>query len=190
MSTNRALTMTGLLAAVSAVCATALPVASADSGVAPVIDYGGGCVVDPGDRAVTVNSLRSRCSLEQQNTIFSAASLGAVPDGVTSGWVTTPAYLQAVAPAIWTGKTFYTGPDGGYVMNRVTGAGIESFPADVYSGPAIRDGAPTWVLNYAPSPIPWVYDEIRQITPGVWFGYSWRRDTAPPTLMLTFALAD
>ena len=31
-------------------------------------------------------------------------------------------------------------------------------------------------------------DEIREITPGLWFGYSWRRDTAPPTLLLTFAL--
>ncbi|WP_216908610.1 hypothetical protein [Nocardia noduli] len=45
------------------------------------------------------------------------------------------------------------------------------------------------MLNYDLSPVPQIYDEIREITPGVWFGDSWRRDTAPPTLLLTFALA-
>jgi hypothetical protein len=103
--------------------------------------------------------------------------------------VIRPVDMQSWAPAVWIGKTFYTGPDGGYLQNRITGAGIEGWRADVYTAPAILDGRPTWALNYATSPTPQIYDEIREITPGVWFGYSWRRDTASPTMLLSFAIA-
>ncbi|MGW4371832.1 hypothetical protein ACWEKT_40075 [Nocardia takedensis] len=182
-----------LIIALATALATALLVgarpAAADSGALPAIDYGGGCFVDPVDSAVTLNSLRSRCSLEQQNAIFSAAGPGASPSGATDGWVLSPAAIHSIAPGLWRGKTFYTGPEGGHLTNRVTGAGIEGFPAQVYLDAAITDGAPAWVLNYESSPIPQIYDEIREITPGVWFGYSWWRETSPPTLLLTFALA-
>jgi hypothetical protein len=74
-------------------------------------------------------------------------------------------------------------------MNRVTGAGIQAWKANVYTAPAILDQQPAWALNYAPSPTPQVYDEIREITPGVWFGYSWWRGLVQTTMLLTFALA-
>ncbi len=188
MSTNRARFLMALTAAFTTTFAIEAQLASADSGAVPAKDYGDGCVVDPADRSVTIDSLRSWCSLEQQTAIFSDASAGSVPRGVTNGWVVSPAAIHPIAPTFWTGKTFYTGSDGGYLMNQVTSAGFEGFRADVYTGPAITDGRPTWVLNYDSSPIPQIYDEIREITPGLWFGYSWRRDTAPPTLLLTFAL--
>ncbi len=109
--------------------------------------------------------------------------------GVKNGWVVRPRDMQGPTSGLWIGKTFYTSPNGGYLMNRFTGAGIEGIRADVYTAPAILDGRPTWALNYAPSPTPQTYDEIREITPGVWFGYSWQRGTTPPTIQLTFALA-
>ncbi len=31
------------------------------------------------------------------------------------------------------------------------------------------------VLNYAPSPTPPLIDEIREVSPGVWMGYSYWR---------------
>ncbi|MFI6866879.1 hypothetical protein [Nocardia sp. NPDC050406] len=160
-----------------------MPAAHADT------DYGGGCVLFTGNRAATVDSLRFRCDATQQDAIFREAERGRVPVGVRPGWVVRPPDMQAWAPALWIGKTFYTGPDGGYLMNRLTGAGIEGIPADVYTGPAILDGRPTWVLDYRPSPVPQVYDEIREITPGVWFGYSWWREGGGANLMLTFVLA-
>lgn len=154
---------------------------SADSATG-INDYGNGCVLDPGNRAATVDSLRFRCSVTQQDQIYRDAQAGAVATGLTNGWVTRPPQLVATAPALWVGKVFRTGPDGGTLTNRVTGAGIEAFPADVYRAPSILDGAPTWALNYAPSPTPQVYDEIREITPGVWFGYSWWREGSWPLL--------
>lgn len=165
--------------------------AYADSGVTetPAADYGGGCVLYPDDRAATIDSLRFRCSAWQQDAIFHEAPRGEVPMGLKNGWVIRPGYLQGIAPALWIGKTFYTGPDGGYLMNRVTGAGLEAWQADVYTAPAILDGGPTWALNYAPSPTPPVYDEIREITPGVWFGYSWWRGMLQTTMLLAFAIA-
>ncbi|MFE3441982.1 hypothetical protein ACFXNW_03025 [Nocardia sp. NPDC059180] len=177
-----------LCAAAASWLLTTAPTATADP--APVAtDYGGGCVLDPANRAATVDALRFRCSPAQQDAIFKASPRGNIATGVTNGWVTRPPVMQALAPALWIGKTFYTGPDGGYLMNRVTGAGIEAWRADVYTAPALVDGAPTWALNYAPSPTPQVYDEIREVTPGVWFGYSWWRGAFQTTLLLTFVLA-
>lgn len=158
------------------------PIAAADA------DYGGGCVLYNGDRAATIDSLRFRCSPAQQDDIFRDADQGAVPMGVKNGWVIRPVDMQAWTPLVWIGKTFYTGPNGGYLENRITGAGIEGWRADVYSAPAILDGRPTWALNYAPSPTPQIYDEIREITPGVWFGYSWSRGGGGAAALLTFAL--
>lgn len=60
--------VTVLCAAAAAVLMISAPAASADP--APVAtDYGGGCVIDPANRAATVDSLRFRCSPEQQDAI-------------------------------------------------------------------------------------------------------------------------
>ncbi|WP_067813097.1 hypothetical protein [Nocardia inohanensis] len=160
----------------------AMPAAHADA------DYGGGCALYTGNRAATIDALRFRCSNAQQDNIFRDAPRGAVPMGIKDGWVAR-GDVKPIAPALWIGKTFFTGPDGGYLLNRLTPAGIEAIPADVYSGAAILDGGPVWALNYAPSPFPQVYDEIREVTPGVWFGYSWWRDGGGISQMLMFILA-
>ncbi|MFE6924060.1 hypothetical protein ACFVAV_23750 [Nocardia sp. NPDC057663] len=176
-----------ITASVSAVGLLVLaPVTASAEPAAALADYGNGCVVDPGNSAATLNSLRNRCSVTQQDQIYRDAQAGSVPMGVTNGWVTRPPQLVAVAPALWTGKVFRTGPDGGTLTNRVVGT--EAFPADVYQTPSILDGRPAWALNYAPSPTPQIYDEIREITPGVWFGYSWWREGEWP-LITAFILA-
>ncbi|MGY0502687.1 hypothetical protein ACWZHB_29730 [Nocardia sp. FBN12] len=180
-SRARLMSTSALCAAVASLLLHSPAVVSADP-VAGIADYGNGCLVDPGNRAATVDSLRFRCGVAQQDQIYRDAQAGAIATGLTNGWVTRPPQLEATAPALWIGKVFRTGPDGGSLTNRVTGAGIEAFPADVYRAPSVLDGAPAWALNYAPSPTPQVYDEIREITPGVWFGYSWWREGSWPLL--------
>ncbi|MGV9674664.1 hypothetical protein ACWDSJ_05245 [Nocardia sp. NPDC003482] len=169
-------------AGVAAAVALAPGTARADS------DYGGGCVVYDANPAATVAALGSRCSPEQQDQIFRDAAPGAMPTGTTNGWVTRPPVMQAVAPPFWIGKNFYTGPDGGRLMNRITPAGIEGFPANVYVAPSKLDGQPVWAFDYAPSITPQIWDEVREIAPGVWFGYSWWRGYFQNTLLLTFVL--
>ncbi|MBF6128996.1 hypothetical protein [Nocardia brasiliensis] len=165
------------------------PVAAADPGVTEAAaDYGGGCALYPDNRAATIDALRFRCGPEQQDAIFRDAPRGAVPTGVKDGWVTRPPSIQGISSAFWIGKIFYTGPDGGTLTNRVTGAGYEAWPAYVYTAPALLDGNPAWALDYAPAPTPQVYDEIREVTPGVWFGYSWWRGGVQTTMLLTFVL--
>ncbi|WP_433565908.1 hypothetical protein ACQP1O_12140 [Nocardia sp. CA-151230] len=127
--------------------------------------------------------------LEQLDAIYGDAPSGDVPVGTKDGWVAAPHEMQSWAPLLWIGKDFYTGPDGGYVMNRLTRAGMEAWPAIVYAGPSVMDGGETWILDYAPSPTPPVYDEIREVTPGVWLGYSWIRAGGEFIPQLSFVLA-
>lgn len=182
-----------LLGALIVAFATFPSAAVATAAPQQIADYGGGCVIDPNDRAVTVDSLRFRCTPEQQDAIYDAASAGAVPAGVKNGWVARPPVMQQVAPPLWIGKTFYTGytgpNSGGYLMNRVTGAGLEVWGANVYLGPSPFDGEPSWLLDYAPSPTPQLLDEVREVSPGVWLGYSWWRGALQTPLLLTFILA-
>lgn len=170
----------GMLLFGSAVSADARPAS---------LDYGGGCLLDPTDKVATLAALRARCTPGQQDAIYSAADAGAAPSGFTRGRVIRPGYGSDLAPTVWTGKTFTTGPDGGAVTNRLAD-GTDAWHADIYRAPSIADGDPTWVLDYAPSPTPQVYDEIREVVPGVWLGYSWWREAGTDTLLLAFVLAN
>jgi hypothetical protein len=177
-----------LLGALVMVCGV-FRAASAEADPDVVADYGNGCVIDPAAPAVTVDSLRWRCTAQQSSDVYAAAPAGAVPSGGKNGWVTSTSMIEPSTPSFWGGKNFYTGPDGGRVMNRVTGAGIEGWPANIYRGPSRIDGEETWVLDYAPAVTPQVYDEIREVVPGVWLGYSWWRGGLQTPLLLAFVLA-
>ncbi|WP_229719052.1 hypothetical protein [Nocardia jinanensis] len=152
-------------------------------------DHGNGCVIDPATPAVTIDSLRWNCTDDQHVQIYHAARAGAVPSGVKNGWVTSTTPIEPLTPPFWLGKTFDTGPDGGRLTNRVTGADIEGWPAKVYLAPSRVDGEQSWVLDYTPAITPQVYDEIREVVPGVWLGYSWWRGDRQDPVLLSFVLA-
>lgn len=152
-------------------------------------DYGDGCVLFSDNTSATVGSLRFRCGPAQLQAIYRDAPRGDVPVGAKDGWVASPREMQSWTPLVWIGKDFYTGPAGGYLLNRITGAGIEAWPANVFAGPSVVDGGPAWILDYAPSPTPQLYDEIREVVPGVWFGYSWMRQGGGFAEQLSFILA-
>jgi len=153
------------------------------------VDYGDGCVLYPADKITTLDSLRTRCTAEQQDAIYAAADAGAAPAGFTRSWVLRPANGGDLAPMMWAGRTFATGPDGGTLTNRLTN-GSDAWPAAIYRAASITDGEPAWAMNYAPSPTPQLYDEIREVVPGVWLGYSWWRNAGPEVPLLAFALAN
>lgn len=155
----------------------------------PPLKYGGGCILYPHNRAATVDSLRFRCNWAQQDRIYVRATAGAVPRGPKNGWVIRPPLLPEIASGIWMGKTFHTGPNGGFLMNQITGARIPAFGANVYRGPSRYDRKPAWVFNYMPSVIMPVYDEVREVSPGVWMGFSWWEGIFNQPQLLGFVLA-
>lgn len=153
-------------------------------------DFGGGCILYTHNRAATVDALRNHCSAAQQDQIYTTAPRGDVPHGLTDGWVSRPPVMEVLAPPFWVGKTFDTGPNGGTLTNRITPLSVPGWPAYVYSGPGHFDGRPAWLLDYAPSITPQILDEIREVTPGVWFGYSWWRGFFQTVMLLTFVLVE
>lgn len=175
----------GALLMVSGVFRAAAAVADPDAAA----DHGNGCVIDPAAPAVTIDSLRWNCTGYQHVQIYRAAQAGVAPSGVKNGWVTSTTSIEPLTPTFWRGKTFYTGPDGGQLTNRITGADIEGWPANVYLAPSRVDGEQTWVLDYTPAITPQVYDEIREVVPGVWLGYSWWRGAHQTPVLLSFVLA-
>ena len=165
----RAFSLSIGLAITAMLCVGAGPAAAAP------IEYGNGCTLYPDNPAATADSLRFRCTSPQTTAIYLASTPGLAPNGVKNGWVTYPDQTAGIAPGLWIGKTFHTGPFGGWLQNRLTAAGIEGWQADVYLGPSLQDNKLSWVLNYAPSPTPPLIDEIREVSPGVWMGYSYWR---------------
>ncbi|CAM2810732.1 hypothetical protein [Skermania piniformis] len=175
------------LAAVLIALFASLIVGTGTATAAP-LDYGGGCTLYPDNRAATVDSLRFRCNWGQQDRIYADAAAGAVPMGPKNGWVVRPPAMPEIASGIWMGKTFQTGPDGGILMNQITGARVEAFRADVYRGPSWIDGKTAWAINYGPSVLP-IYDEIREVSPGVWLGFSWWHGMFQSPQLLAFVLS-
>ncbi|RMI34854.1 hypothetical protein [Nocardia stercoris] len=158
------------------------PLVHADS------DLGGGCVITADNPAATLDALRFHCTPDQQATLYRDAPVGDVPAGATSGWVISPADMQWWAPLLWIGKTFRTGPDGGTLVNRLTPLGIEGWPGLIHRGASLRDRQPAWIIDYTPITAPQIVDEIREVAPGVWFGYSLRQDPGGAATLLSYAL--
>lgn len=149
--------------------------------------FGGDCVLHPGNRGATIDSLRFHCSAAQQAAIYHASPRGAVPMGAKDGWVTTTSAVAPPLTHLWMGKTFRTDARGGSLLNRTSFGDI--WPAEVYPASSRFDGKPAWALNYAPSPTPTVYDEIREVTPGVWLGYTLWPGVYQTPFELSFILA-
>jgi hypothetical protein len=94
--------------------------------------------------------------------------------------------LSRGARLFWQGKVFE--PDQTTAVNRFFG--IRIVRGQGYQGPSWRDGRPSLVLDYSQTSR--VYennrDEIRQVAPGLFLGLMYDRTTAPPGLVMYFAL--
>lgn len=152
------------------------------------LQFGGTCALHPDDADATVQALRFHCSVKQQMAIYRQAPSGPAPDGKTRGWA-IPAPQAYLAPYFWKGKTFDTnGWKGGDVTNRLTPWSVEGFTGKVSLEASVVDGYATWLIDYTET-LPVIYDEVREVTPGVYLGLA-IRNTEPAILELTFVLQE
>ena len=113
--------------------------------------------------------------------LFRAGSAFPVPPGVYKGtvlWVDDaklPKLRARLQSGVWKGKHF-TGGD--QFINRFPG-GVEAIRAAGRMETSWTDGTPAYVLDYAPgSPLFGPNrDELREVSPGVWLGRVWNRQT-------------
>ena len=68
--------------------------------------------------------------------------------------------------------------------------GVRVVRGQMYSGPSWLDGQPSLVLDYSQTSLVYANnrDEIRQVAPGLFLGLMYDRTTAPPGLVMYFAL--
>ncbi len=94
--------------------------------------------------------------------------------------------LSRGARLFWQGKVFAPGQTS--AVNRFFG--LRLIRAQVYQGPSWLDGQPSLVLDYSQTSRIYVdnRDEIRQVAPGLFLGLMYDRTTAPPRLVMYFAL--
>ncbi len=98
---------------------------------------------------------------------------------------------------IWDGKTFTSSSDQeGSGINRVQIPGAlgkqNLFPFKTHFGPSAIDGAPALILDYdLPENPPWIrkiHDEVREMSPGLFFGPAMWKGAKGRATVLWFAL--
>jgi hypothetical protein len=140
---------------------------------------------------VTLDQLLGMSAAELEAVYRQGASV-AIPEGRIRGTaILSPGTrrtrtLSRGARLMWQGKVFEPGQTS--AVNRFFG--MRLVRAQVYQGPSWLDGQPSLILDYSQTSR--VYadnrDEIRQIAPGLFLGLMYDRTTAPPGLVMYFAL--
>jgi hypothetical protein len=110
------------------------------------------------------------------------------------------AFVRAFAGSphfIWDGKTFTSSSDEeGSGINRVQIPGAlgkqNLFPFKTHFGPSAIDAAPALILDYdLPENPPWIrriHDEVREVSPGLFFGPAMWKGAKVRSTVLWFAL--
>jgi hypothetical protein len=145
----------------------------------------------PASAAVTLDQLL-QMSPEQLDAIYRQGSAVAIPEGRIRGTaILSPGtrrtrVLSRGARLMWQGKVFEPGETS--AVNRFFG--VRVVRGQVYQGPSWLDGQPSLVLDYSQTSRVYANnrDEIRQVAPGLFLGLMYDRTTAPPGLMMYFAL--
>jgi hypothetical protein len=144
-----------------------------------------------GAAVVTLDQLR-RMTQDELEQVYRQGTATAISEGPIRGTaLLAPGTRRARtlsrgARLVWQGKVFEPGQT--TAVNRFFGMRVVR--AQVYQGPSWLDGQPALVLDYSQTSR--IYadnrDEIRQVAPGLYLGLMYDRTTAPPGLVMTFAL--
>jgi len=145
----------------------------------------------PAPAAVTLDQLLQMSPAELE-AVYRQGIAVAIPEGRIRGTaLLSPGTrrtrtLSRGARLFWQGKVFEPGQT--TAVNRFFGMRVVR--AQVYQGPSWLDGQASLVLDYSQTSR--VYennrDEIRQVAPGLFLGLMYDRTTAPPALVMYFAL--
>jgi len=116
-------------------------------------------------------------SQKELDDLFTASQPGDIPNGEANGTaIIAPGttYSEEIATFInhfaWQGKTFDAAH--GTLRNRILPFGLNAIIAKVYKGTSWFDNKECIVLDYSETSLlaHWIRDEIRIISPGVYLG--------------------
>ena len=145
----------------------------------------------PAAAPVTLDQLL-QMSPAELDAIYRQGTAVAIPEGRIRGTaILSPGtrrtrVLSRGARLMWQGKVFEPGQTS--AVNRFFG--VRVVRGQVYQGPSWLDGQPSLVLDYSQTSRIYANnrDEIRQVAPGLFLGLMYDRTTAPPGLVMYFAL--
>jgi hypothetical protein len=145
----------------------------------------------PATPAVTLDQLL-QMSPAELDAIYRQGTATAIPEGRIRGTaILSPGTrrtraLSRGARLMWQGKVIEPGQTS--AVNRFFG--VRVVRGQMYSGPSWLDGQASLVLDYSQTSMVYANnrDEIRQVAPGLFLGLMYDRTTAPPGLVMYFAL--
>lgn len=125
------------------------------------------------------------------DALYAGGAAGDVPFGFLPGRAIPDPGSAATARKsrrlrpVWQGKVFHAD---GTAHNRVFG--LTAVPMRVYHGESWRDGGPAVVVDYQGTSRLFgnVRDEFREVSPGLYLGYTYVRKPAGPELAMMFTL--
>jgi hypothetical protein len=132
-------------------------------------------------------------SQEQLDDLFTASPAGDIPNGEANGTAiiaSGTAFSSEIAEVInifdWKGKTFDA--THGTLTNRITAFGVNAIVAEVYQTASWFDGKECIVLDYSKTSLvaEHVRDEIREISPGMYLGLVYWKQTRTIHFALQF----
>jgi hypothetical protein len=145
----------------------------------------------PAANPVTLDELRRMTGAELE-AVYQQGFAAAIPEGRVRGTaLLAPGTrrsraLSGGARLVWQGKLIEPGQTS--AVNRFFG--LRVIRAQVYQGPSWLDGQPSLILDYSQTSRVYANnrDEIREVAPGLYLGLMHDRTTAPPGLVMYFAL--
>jgi len=141
--------------------------------------------------ALSVDRLLQMCPAELE-ALYRQGCAAAIPAGPIKGTAllatgTRHAHtLSRGSRLLWQGKVFE--PCQNTAVNRFFG--LHVIRGQVYQGCSWHDGGAALMLDYCQTSLVYQHfrDEIRQVAPGLFLGLMYDRTTAPPKLVMYFAL--
>lgn len=134
----------------------------------------------------------AKLSWAELEQLYRAAEPGNVPTGYYRGlglFCRSAPFGKLrydIAKTVWKGKHF--SDCGDRLVNQF--AGFRGIQAKVYPGVSWLDGRPCTVMDYQQTSFVWrtMYDEVREISPGLYLGISYQRRCPCPKFDTFFAL--